>query len=223
MRLVVGPLPASVYWRRRAMVLGGAALAVFMIFYLCGNSSNGANSSGQTPSAGTETSSASATPSRAPVAPVVIISSGPSAGPGSASAAADAQQCTDDELLVTAVTGKASMPSGTELFIKLLIKNTSGRTCTRDVGPDQQELYIKLGTQVIYSTDHCDGPTGSEVRTFPPQHERSIDVFWNGKSSSSCSPTQKRTPNGPVPDPGEYLLFGRVGTDLSEPVTLKLT
>jgi hypothetical protein len=105
----------------------------------------------------------------------------------------------------------------------LLIKNTSNRTCSRDVGPDQQELYIKYGTETVFSSDHCDGPTGSDLRSFPPGHERSYDVTWNGKSSSSCSATSKRTPDGPIPQAGEYQLFGRVGTDRSEPVTLKLT
>jgi hypothetical protein len=172
------------------------------------------------PSGGPEASSApsSATPSRAPVAPAAIVSASPTP-----TAVVDAQLCTDTELLVTAVPGKAMLQHGSDMYFKLLIKNTSSRSCSRDVGPDQQELYIKLGTQVVFSSDHCDGPTGSEMRTFPPQHERSIDVYWNGKSSSSCSTTQRRTPDGPVPEAGEYQLFGRVGTDLSEPVTIKLT
>lgn len=222
MRLVVGPLPASVYWRRRAMVLGGVVLAVLMIVYSCGaagKTPNGAAGSGATPSAGSEASTApsSATPSRAPVAPAAIVSASPTP------AIVDAQLCTDAELLVTAVPGKATLQRGSDMYFKLLIKNTSSRSCTRDVGPDQQELYIKLGTMVVFSSDHCDGPTGSEMRTFPPQHERSVDVFWNGKSSTSCSATQKRTPDGPVPEAGDYQLFGRVGTDLSEPITIKLT
>lgn len=203
------------------MVLGGVVLAVLMIVYSCGaaGNSNGGNGSGAPPSTKPNASHApTATPSRAPVAPAALVSASPTPA-----AVVDAQLCTDAELLVTAVPGKTTLPRGTELFIKLLIKNTSSRSCTRDVGPDQQELYIKVGTEVVFSSDHCDGPTGSDLRTFPPQHERSVDVFWNGKSSSSCSTTQKRTPDGPVPAAGEYQLFGRVGTDLSEPVTLKLT
>jgi hypothetical protein len=204
------------------MVLGGVVLAVLMIVYSCGAASktpSSANGSGATPSvkpAGSSTPSV--TPSRAPVAPAAVVSGNPTPA-----AVVDAQLCTNEELQVTAVPAKTTMPRGTELYFKLLIKNTSSRSCTRDVGPDQQELYIKMGTQLVFSTDQCDGPTGSEVRTFPPSHERSIDVYWNGKSSSSCSTTQRRTPDGPVPEVGEYVLLGRVGTDLSEPVTLKLT
>jgi hypothetical protein len=219
MRLVVGPLPASVYWRRRAMVLGGVACAIIMIIYSCGvasQTSSGASGSGATPTARVTSPSS---PSAAPVAPAEAASPTPSPAP----VVVDAQVCTDAELLVTAVPGKTTVPRGTELSIRLLIKNTSSRACTRDVGPDQQELYIKLGTDVIFSSDHCDGPTGSEPRTFPPQHERSVDVSWNGKTSTSCSTTQRRTPDGPVPEARDYQLFGRVGTDLSEPVTLTLT
>ena len=54
-----------------------------------------------------------------------------------------------------------------------------------------------LGTEKIWSSDDCDGPTGSELRTFPPNHERSYNAMWNGKSSATCSTTQKRTPDRP--------------------------
>jgi hypothetical protein len=206
------------------MVLGGVVLAVLMIVYSCGAASKtpgGVTDSGSMSSAGSEDPTAgSATPSRAPVAPAGVVTPSPSPTPA---AVVDAQLCTDAELLVTAVPAKTTVQRGSEMYFKLLIKNTSNRSCTRDVGPDQQELYIKLGTSMVFSSDHCDGPTGSEVRTFPPSHERSVEVYWNGKSSTSCSAAQKRTPNGPVPEAGEYQLFGRVGTDLSEPVTLKLT
>jgi len=221
MRLVVGPLPASVYWRRRAIVLGGAALAVTMIVYSCGAYGKSATSQGQPTSA--PSIPGESTPSPIPSKTPITAPAGGSTPSPSAPVVTDAQLCTDTELTVTAAPGKATMPRGSELVIKLLIKNTSNRTCTRDVGPDQQELYIKLGTQTIFSSDHCDGPTGTDMRAFPPGHERSYEAFWNGKSSTSCSTTAKRTPDGPVPEAGEYQLFGRVGTDLSEPVILKLT
>ena len=36
MRLTVGPLPAAVYWRRRAVVLVGLAILVLIVSYACG-------------------------------------------------------------------------------------------------------------------------------------------------------------------------------------------
>ncbi|WP_117215424.1 hypothetical protein [Allorhizocola rhizosphaerae] len=218
MRLVVGPLPASVYWRRRALVLGGVALVVAMIVYSCATTDKTAATPGP---ASSPTPAPDTTPSPSPsagvVAPAVVTSSSPTQPPP----AVDASTCTDAELSVTAVPAKTTAPSGAELHIKLLIKNTSQRSCTRDIGPDQQELYIVDGANRVWSSDHCDGPTGSELRTFPAGHERSYEVVWNGKSSSSCA--ARRAPDGPTPTPGEYQLLGRVGTDLSQPVTLKLT
>ncbi|HCU50040.1 MAG TPA: hypothetical protein DGG94_09615 [Micromonosporaceae bacterium] len=217
MRLVVGPLPASVYWKRRAMVLGGTVLAVLIVFYSC-NASGKTNPGAQ--STPTPTASPSASPSAAAVvAPVTEVSPTPT----STVPVVNPQACTDAELSVTAVPAKTALAKGTELQITLLIKNISNRACNRDIGADQQELRIVLGTEKIWSSDDCDGPTGAEDRNFPAGHERSYQVIWNGKSSSSCSKTAKRTPDGPVPAAGDYQLFGRVGTDLSDAVVIKLS
>lgn len=219
MRLVVGPLPASVYWRRRAVVLGGALLGVLIVVYSCNTA--GKTSPAATP-AKTETSPAQLPPTPSPT-PAQATQAAHSPVTTIAPVVVDADTCTDAEISVKAVAPKTSLESGAEVQLTLLIKNISNRQCTRDVGPDQQELRIVLGTEKIWSSDDCDGPTGVDVRTFPPNHERSYVARWNGKSSSVCSTSAKHTPAGPEPEPGEYQLIGRVGTDLSEPVTLKIT
>jgi hypothetical protein len=220
MRLVVGPLPASVYWRRRALVLGGLVLAVLIITYSC------------TTAAQTVDPKAVKSPTRGPITMVSPTSQGvapvnqvsPTASPIEPSPVPNAETCTDAELKVTPVPAKTTMAPGTEIQIKLLIKNIGGRTCNRDVGADMQELRIVLGTEKLWSSDDCGGLTGSDVRQFPPNLERSYEVTWNGHSSSACSPNQKRTPTGPLPAQGsEYQLFGRVGTALSDPVILKFS
>lgn len=218
MRLVVGPLPASVYWRRRVMVLAGVLLGVLIVVYSCirsGNTSPAASPSG-TPTA-TAKATSSPTPSPQPVTPVVVISPTPTV------AAVSAETCTKAELSVKAVPAKTTIAAGTEVQITLLVKNISNRTCSRDVGADQQELRVVLGTEKVWSSDDCDGPTGTDLRNFPPNHERSYNAVWNGHSSSKCSATAKRTPTGPAPEPGEYQLIGRVGDDLSDPVVLKIS
>lgn len=218
MRLVVGPLPASVYWRRRAMVLGGAIIAVLLVMYSCnvGKKSPAASTSPSASASAKTAASPTASPT-AVTAPVVQASATPSTA---TVVAGDPSLCTDAELSVIASPAKNPLPSGTEVQINLLIKNVSNRECVRDVGADQQELYIVLGTEKIWSSDNCGALTGTDQRTFPPQHERSYRVMWNGKSSSTCV---NKAPGGATPIPGEYQLFGRVGTDLSDPITLKLT
>ena len=218
MRLVVGPLPASVYWRRRAVVLGGALLGVLIVVYSC-------NAAGRTNPAADPTGAATpgeSTPSASPTPPAATETA-QSPATTIAPVIVDANTCTDAEISVKAVGPKGALAKGEEVQLTLLIKNISNRQCTRDVGADQQELRIVLGTEKVWSSDDCDGPTGTDVRTFPPNHERSYVARWNGKSSSICSSTVRHTPAGPEPAAGDYQLIGRVGTDLSEPVTLKIT
>lgn len=235
MRLIVGPLPAAVYWRRRAMVLGALLVAVLMVTLVVrGTGSGGAQNAAS--SSTSATPGGSAAPSVAPeasptpdgvIVPASEVTASPTAEPGSGAGDGDGEvdpaQCTDAEIKVTAKPADASLKRGTDLLITLLIKNVSKRTCTRDVGADLQELRILKSTEKIWSSDDCGGPRGHEVRQFPPNHERSYTVVWNGKSSSACEKSIKRVPDGPVPPAGEYRLYARVGTAISASVTLKLT
>ena len=219
MRLVVGPLPASVYWRRRVMVLAGALLGVLIVVYSC--NASGKTSPASAPTA-TPAASAKATSSPSPTAQPAVTQAAV-VSPTATVAVLPAEMCTDAEISVKAVPAKTTIVAGTEIQITLLVKNISNRTCSRDVGADQQELRVVFGTETIWSSDHCDGPTGTDVRNFPPNHERSYNAVWNGHSSTKCSTTVKRTPTGPVPPPGEYQLIGRVGDDVGDPVVLKLS
>ncbi|WP_144119693.1 hypothetical protein [Catellatospora sichuanensis] len=240
MRLIVGPLPAAVYWRRRAMVLGALLVAVLMITLVVrGTGSGGAqqpSANGTPSSAGVSPASAAGVPGGSPAAspsdgvitPVSELPPSPSAdaegpGEGEGDGETDPNACTDAEIKVTAKPAQTTLKRGNDLLITLLIKNTSNRTCSRDVGADLQELRILKSTEKVWSSDDCGGPRGHEVRSFPPAHERSYTVVWNGHSSSACEKSIKRVPDGPVPAAGEYRLYARVGTAISASVTLKLT
>ncbi|GAA2353203.1 hypothetical protein Cme02nite_27310 [Catellatospora methionotrophica] len=236
MRLIVGPLPAAVYWRRRAMVLGALLVAVLMItLAVRGTGSGGAQQpsangmstgAGVSPVSAQPAPTAAASPSDGIITPVSELPPSPSAdvaGEGEGDGETDPNACTDSEIKVTAKPAQATLKRGADLLITLLIKNTSNRTCTRDVGADLQELRILKGTEKVWSSDDCGGPRGHEVRSFPPAHERSYTVVWNGHASSACEKSIKRVPDGPVPAAGEYRLYARVGTAISGSVTLKLT
>jgi hypothetical protein len=232
MRLTVGPLPSAVYWRRRAVVLGALFIVILVLFTTCrGSNGSGASKTGATPSAtaGTAdpspsvlTPEASETATAAPTTPppateepdpgtVATSAAAPPAGDGS---------CTDAELKVTPVPGLTNAPAGQTIVIRLRIKNESDRTCTRDVGPDAQEIYIKRGALTIWSSDKCGTAKGSDPQPFTPNFEREYRVTWNGEKSTSCSGASA---NGGAPEPGQYEVFGRLGTDNSSPVKLTLT
>ncbi|MCP2325822.1 hypothetical protein HDA40_004329 [Hamadaea flava] len=224
MRLTVGPLPAAVYWRRRAVVLGGVLIVALLVSYAC---TSGPKTSASGNPSSTRSPSAAATGNNVPaneVSPTASPSA--SAAPTQTALASDEpvdpRACTDAELKVTAKPVQTSVNRGASVLIYLYIKNVSNRTCTRDIGPDLQELRVVQGAEKIWSSDDCDPPRGTNVHTFQQGLEVSFNVEWNGKLSTSCSTTAKRTPTGPAPDPGKYQVVGRVGTKLSDGVTLTI-
>lgn len=228
MRLTVGPLPSAVYWRRRAVVLGALFIVLLVLFTTCrggGGSGAAKTSASSTPTAKTsEVPATPATEQSATPPPSQAPTTGAPAAPPVATTGAPAQPpaggCTDAEIKVTPVPSLTKAPAGQTIVIKLRIKNESDRQCNRDVGPDEQEIYIKKGAQVIWSSDRCSTFRGSEVKPFPPNLEMEFQATWNGRQSTSC---QNGAATGSAPDPGEYQVFGRLGTDLGTPVKLTLT
>ncbi|MEJ3743101.1 hypothetical protein WEI85_07430 [Actinomycetes bacterium KLBMP 9797] len=230
MRLTVGPLPSAVYWRRRAVVLG-ALFIVLLVFFTTCRGSGGPDakqaSATSTPTTPAAEPSLTVTPEVDPTATTAAPTetSGPAQQgeeppPPTTAAATPANMCTDAEIKVTPVPAVTSAPAGQTIVIRLRIRNDSDRACARDVGPDAQEIIIRQGTQVIWSSDRCGTARGSETKQFTPSIEHEYRVTWNGRQSTSCAGSNA---NGNAPKPGEYEVFGRLGTDLSTPVELTLT
>ncbi|WP_320067805.1 hypothetical protein [Micromonospora sp. RTGN7] len=249
MRLTVGPLPPAVYWRRRVVVLGAGLLFLIVLLYSCNGVGDtgttpqskstptataapgagdppaapapsgsvlfpqtGAPPDGSDGSGGDPDSSAAPAPTAGPVG-----NDGPAApaGPGSGDGT-----CTDAEISVTPVALSTSVPEKTGVSLQLKIKNKSNRTCSRDVGANSQELYVKAGAEKVWSSDTCGNVKGSDVQSFTPGFERSYQVDWNGRDSSQC---KDGLASGPFPKAGAYQVFGRLDTKLSEPAKLTIT
>ncbi|ABP56699.1 hypothetical protein [Salinispora tropica] len=239
MRLTVGPLPPAVYWRRRAVVLGAAFLLLVVVLYSWGNSEEPAkNASGQEQATSSDSTPDPETPADAEQPdPLPPGDSGDAGGadppnsepsemdevsdpPPSAPPATDDGTCTDDEISVTAVALPASVGQGGAVDLQLKIKNSSDRTCSRDVGADLQELFLKSGAATIWSSDSCGTGEGSDVQSFTPNFVRSYQIRWNGNDDTRCSGGVAVGPEAP---PGTYQLLARVGTKYSAPVEIKIT
>ncbi|MET8349636.1 MULTISPECIES: RAD23 family protein [unclassified Micromonospora] len=237
MRLTVGPLPPAVYWRRRAVVLGAGLLFLIVLLYSCTGSgrSDGRPQAGETP-----TSAPTSAASPGPGGPVLTPQTGappasddPDNGspspettsndppPGSAAGSVDDGTCTDAEISVTSVARPTSVQRGAVVDLKLKIKNTSDRTCSRNVGADLQEIFIKSGAEKVWSSDTCGKVKGSDVQSFTPNFERSYEVGWNGRDTTRCDGSGLAA--GPFPPVGTYQVFARVGTKLSAPVKVTVT
>ncbi|MDG4791348.1 hypothetical protein O7626_36570 [Micromonospora sp. WMMD1102] len=249
MRLTVGPLPPTVYWRRRAVVLGAVLLFLVVVLYSCLNTGGPDNGKGKGADPGP---SPTLTPHIDPSASGPAQSGGPDpGGPGGGAEPGGGEpsdgppddgggdtvepvgggqvppapppvdnECTDQEMSVVPVPSRASAQRGQPIELRLRIKNVSGRTCNRDVGADLQELYIKSGARKVWSSDACSLVRSNDVRPFPPSHENEYTISWNGRESSKCA---NQLAAGPYPAAGTYQLFGRLGDKHSEPVRINIT
>ncbi|RIV31682.1 hypothetical protein [Micromonospora radicis] len=238
MRLTVGPLPPAVYWRRRAVVFGAVLLFLVVLLYSCNGQRGGNDATGNgqpdpgvsgtpdptgsvlTPQTGSPPPSGDAgtgptEPSATPRTEPSLTNDPPAVAP-----VADAGTCTDQELSVTAVALPAQVVRGAAVDLHLKVRNRADRTCSRDVGATAQEIYIKSGAEVVWSSDACGTAAGSDVQSFTSGFERSYQVGWNGKDSSRCA---NGLADGPTPPAGTYEVFARVGTKLSQPAKLVLT
>jgi hypothetical protein len=229
MRLTVGPLPSAVYWRRRAIVLGAAVVVIFLIVQSCSggdasSSGNAQNGHSSAPAAAPKTSATILKPyTDAPPNGTAPSEDPPASDPaprtGEAAPPPDDGSCTDAEMLITPVPEATSTQRGTLIAIRLRIKNSGKRTCNRDVGADQQELYIKKGADKVWSSDTCGNVKGTDVQPFTPGFEREYRVDWNGHDVSKCAGILA---DGPIPPAGDYQVFGRLATKTSNPVKLTL-
>ena len=255
MRTTVGPLPSSVYWRRRAVVLGAALLGIIVLFVSC--SQSGDNKAG--PNGKPASSSSSRTPAPSGSSdpddePSFVDNPPPGSGPSLPDPAQVQSQQAGTSTTGTSTTGTGSTTGGTQtgantnvtlpadgscadsemqitpsassttikraaptVDLTLTIKYIGNRTCSRDVGSDPQELYLSSGVQVYWSSDKCSPGGGHDVRQWTPGNVRAYKLTWNGRQSSSCD---GGVAAGPVPPPGQFQLRGRLGSLVSNPITI---
>jgi hypothetical protein len=223
MRMTVGPLPSTVYWRRRAIVLGAVLALVVLVAWGCAAAgSSSATSGGRAGGAATGHPAGSTTSSPTASAPALLPGSPSTTAPATGTPAAPANTtpapgCTDAELtVVPAAVGKVQ--SGSYPRLSVTIGSTAAHDCSRDIGADQQELRLMQGNARIWSSDDCDPTHGSYLTTFHPGTHVTYTLVWAGKTSTpGC-----KAPRTVVP-PGSYQLVGRVGTKVSTPVPITIT
>ena len=228
MNLTVGPLPPAVYWRRRALVAGALLVLILLIVYSCGGSSgsgapNHRASTGATSAAGPIMSAlrpqtaapASDDPSTDPSQPAAGAGgAGGAASAGSTDAAAT-ELCTDEDMLLTP--SVARITGGTFAYeLTLKIKNTSTRTCKRDIGSNPQELHIVQNGQTVWSSDSCPTSRGQTyVATFGPGIEDKFTLGWDGTAGTGCT-------GGRALPPATYQIVAKLDTKVSPPANFTI-
>jgi hypothetical protein len=224
MRLTVGPLPASVYWRRRAVVLVGLAMVVLVITYACGgpdpNADAGVNA-GNTP-ATTDTASPTTTLLRPEVPATTTSTPSPTASAFTLPVPAATGPCTDAELEVVATAAAAEVQRGQPLAVTIRIKNISSRTCNRDIGADMQELRLNdpASKTTIWSSDDCNPNHGSDDTSFDPGQEQTFTLTWQGRRSRGGDGTP--VCDNVTPEPQAYELVARLDQKYSAPFAVRI-
>jgi hypothetical protein len=153
--LTRGPLPARVYWVRRAMVLGFALLLVVGIARLLGNGSDGSSGpddtaaqvAADTTPSGTDTTSGPPSISEATRRPGLHQSrtQTPLAEPTG--------PCSGEDIAVTPeVTGAVA---GRDVKVVLQLRTLSSPACTWQVSPRNLAVKITSGPDDIWSSRDC--------------------------------------------------------------------
>jgi hypothetical protein len=218
-----GPQKSSVYWRRRAVallvVLGVPLLLVVLVV--------GGLSSGSEPQAQQEPEpEASGAPGEIEAEPEPSSSADADADAEAEAeaAAAEAEEaepavavCADDGMAVAVSLDAQTYPSGANPAITMTITNASGSDCLRDIGPGANEIVITSGGQHVWSSDDCDPSQDVDEQVLPAGVDAATTVTWERVlSAPGCGGS------GAAAQPGTYVVEGRNGSVVSEPIRFVL-
>lgn len=154
-----GPLPASVYWRRRAVVLAAAVLAVVLVVLVV----QALLPSGDDPAA---------EPS-------------PSA---SASADTDGTVlCGDTDLDVRVTADAADYPEGANPVFTVELTNTGDQPCVVDAGDPERVVTVTSGSDRIWSSMDCAAAEPVRLLLAAGQSDQR-QVSWDrSRSETGCT------------------------------------
>lgn len=159
--LTRGPLPARVYWVRRLMVLGTAALLVFGIARLLGGGSDATSGEDRAAQVAADASSTTgageattgpATPTRTPRKHGGRKTERPEPTP---TLAAPEGECRGDDIAVTPKVTNAV--AGRDVMVVLQLRTLESPACTWRTGKDSLAVNITSGKDQIWSSRQCPG------------------------------------------------------------------
>ena len=163
----VGPQPASVYWRRRLVVLLGL-IAVVVIIVLIVVRPGSENAGQQTPA-----------PTTAPSNTIAPVDEG--------------DPCNPAVIAIEPITDSTSYAAGVQPMISMSITNTGSVACTFDVGTSAQGYFIVSGSDPIWNSRDCQQNATSLERLLEPNEPLTTQPFaWDRTRSSTSTCTTSR-------------------------------
>lgn len=240
-----GPLPQSVYWRRRVFAAVGSVLAVVLLAWLIGGlveaddqhpvqgTANAADMGDDAAPATvrvTSTARLSAPPSSpGPDDPRGSVTASPRSSTTTAPPATTTttttpppgppKPCPDTVMRVAAAPDVPSYPVGARPLLKLRIVNVGAVPCTRELDRKLREIMVfgADGTR-LWSSNDCYRPEEPDVRVLAPKQVMEFSVNWAGRTSKPGCPVDRETVRA-----GTYRVVGKLGPLTSAPAPLTLT
>ncbi|WP_197508198.1 MULTISPECIES: hypothetical protein [unclassified Mycobacterium] len=220
-----GPLPAQIYWRRRALAIGIAVVVVGIVAAIVAvimTSNSGAESK---PADEPAASAAPPTPLpgenpevKSPVVPPAQHAPPPTATPTAAVTPPpllkEGDDCPDSTLAVKGITSQPEYVVGDQPKFTMVVTNIGLVACKRDVGAAVLAAYVySLDNNRLWSNLDCAPSNETLVKTFNPGEQVTTEVTWTGMGSAPQCP-MPRQPIGP----GTYNLIVQLGNLRSAPV-----
>ena len=224
----VGSLPASVYWRRRAVAIA-AALGVLLMVWVALPHGDGGGGGRQ------DTAALVGSPS--PIGGGADLAGRDAAGgrprpgrqhrrgrrrPGHTDdqpgrPPPPPKPCTDRALSLRVVPERPAYQVGAKPVFDLVVRNVSAASCVRDLGARLQEVLLYAGARRLWSSNDCYPEGERNVRVLRPAESATFSVEWSGLSSRpSCAGTRVRVGTG------TYAAVARLGTLVSPRARLDL-
>jgi hypothetical protein len=210
----VGPEEPSTYWRRRAAVIVGLLVVLWLGWWLL----QAAFGSNDEPTAAqpSESPSFGLTMSPSPDGEPTDVDPSASADPASASPSPSPSasvDCVDSDIAVAASTAGGTTTVGAGMALTLTVTNTGSAACNRDVGAGANELRITSGSVLVWSSDFCNPSKAADVQALEPGKPFTTSVTWPGTVTEKSCPA-----NQPTAQAGGYKVIARNGAIESEPV-----
>jgi hypothetical protein len=203
----VGPLPASTYWQRRALLAAAAVLVLALLSTLLSGGDDAPDRLAAVPGA-----TSAPTGSVLPAPPSAPSASSPAPTSGSLPI------CPPGALKVEALVDAPSAPVGGRPRLSLRVTNTGRSVCTRDLGQAAIELLVFSGSDRIWSSDDCAPGGPSDVTALQPGEAATRRATWDGRRSLPGCKGPKAEAQA-----GTYRVQGRVGQLRVEGAAFRLT
>lgn len=234
----VGPLPASVYWRRRWVAIATTVAVIIgavwtVSAFTTPTTGDGATERAASRAAVSAPQQASPSPSanpptatgteRLPDTTATPTTPTPTPTPIATPIATSATvpptgpvPCTNDMLGIVAEVAAPEHKVGDRPTFRLVVTNTSDQPCVRDLDAARQEIVVWSGDGAtrLWSSNDCTNAGAVDLRTLVPGQPVAFPVQWAGRTSAPGCAEQRTT----VP-PGSYRLLTRLDDAVSAPAT----